>query len=181
VVRLVAALAAIVLAAAGCGQDGDRKPSSADPTDAATPSVATDPPDAGEILAVFDGYRRALRAANESGTDSPTEELRKYLADPLLTEAVAQLHRNRLRGVYYAGNSVAIEPRVTEVRAEANPPSASLVTCIDNTDYRLVYRSNNSPVAELSGNRRLMASYTATNVAGHGWRISDSASLDQPC
>ncbi|WP_203927911.1 hypothetical protein [Virgisporangium ochraceum] len=94
---------------------------------------------------------------------------------------MAQLHRNRLRGVYYAGNSVALDPRVTEVRPDAQPPTAALVTCVDNSDYRLVYRSNNSPVATPSGNRRVVASYTATYVDGQGWRISDSTSLDQPC
>jgi hypothetical protein len=145
------------------------------------PSATIDPPVTAEILAVFEGYRRALRAANESGTDSPGEELRKYLTDPILTEVAAQLHRNLLRGVYYAGSSTALDPRVTEVRPDAQPPTAELVTCVDNTDYRLVHRSNNSPVATPSGNRRMLASYTATYVDGHGWRISDSTTLDQPC
>jgi hypothetical protein len=181
VIGVATALLAIAMAATGCGESNDQGPRGADPTNPATSSTATEPPEAAEILAAFEGYRRALRAANESGTDAPTEELRKYLTDPLLSEVVAQLHRNRLRGVYYAGSSVAVDPRVTEVRSEAKPKTAALVTCVDNSDYRLVYRSNNSPVPVPSGNRRTMASYTASYVDGQGWRISDSTSLDQPC
>jgi hypothetical protein len=181
VIGVAAALLAIALATTGCGEGKDQGPRGADPTGPATSATATEPPEAAEILAAFDGYRRALRAANESGTESPTEELRKYLTDPLLSEAVAQLHRNRLRGVYYAGSSVAVDPRVTEVRPDAKPKTAALVTCVDNSDYRLIYRSNNSPVPVPSGNRRMMASYAASYVDGQGWRISDSTSLDQPC
>jgi hypothetical protein len=181
VVAGVTALMVVTMAAAGCGHGRSQDPQGIETHTGVASSASTEAPAAAEILTTFESYRQALRAANESGTDSPTEELRKYLSDPLLTEAVAQLHRNRLRGVYYAGASVAVDPRVTEVRSDTQPPIAALVTCVDNSDYRLVYRSNNSPVPVPSGNRRMMASYTATYVEGQGWRISDSTSLDQPC
>jgi hypothetical protein len=179
--RLFATGTVLALVLTGCGKNSAPEPATTESASRTSESSTMDPQDVEEILAVFDGYRTALRTANESGTDSPTEELRKYLADPLLTEAVAQLHRNRLRGVYYAGASVASDSKVTDLQADGQPPTATILTCVDNSSYRLVYRSNGSPVPVPSGNRRSRASYTATYIGGQGWRISDSTSLDQPC
>ncbi len=151
-------------------------PATPRPSPSATPSV--DPTRAAattDILAAFNGYRTAESQANTSGTATPTQELQKYLGDPLLTQVVAGLQQNRTKGVYYTGN-VTTDPKVTDVRLGDQPPSGTIRSCEDYANYRLVYRSNNSPVPVPPANRRFMVTYTATLVTGQGWRITNASS-----
>ncbi|WP_203993977.1 hypothetical protein [Virgisporangium aurantiacum] len=166
----------VLIAAVGCGRDVDSEKQPSGMTASAEASTT-----AREILAALYGYKEALRIANESGTETPSKDLSAYLVDPLLSEIAAMIHSNRQKGVYYAGTSVPVDPKVTDLRADAEPPTAVVRACTDNTNYRLVYRRNNSPVPAPSYELRILASYEAVYVAGQGWRICKATNSGEPC
>jgi hypothetical protein len=151
----------------------------------AAPSVVETSPDPlaetrTEIIAAFDGYLRVTAEANHRG-DPYYDGLGLYI-DAVYGLKIAQgiIERNDA-GTYYAGELTA-EATVEAVDLAAEPATATISACMDATDYRLVYRVDDSPVPGLETLTRYPAEATAMLSAGGRWLIvSTTARLEETC
>ncbi|MFB9234879.1 hypothetical protein ACFFWC_04920 [Plantactinospora siamensis] len=180
-------MSAAVLAAAlaggtvACGSsDG---PAAMSDTAAHAASPAADDPHAADAkraaLAAYAGYLSASRRAEQRG-DPTSPELRRYLADPLLTQVRVMVREVHAHGATRIG-TMRSNPEVTTVSLADDPATVVIQDCLDATGYRLVYRRNSAPVPGSTGGRHLVTA-TATRYPDGRWLISDGAAYqDQPC
>jgi hypothetical protein len=132
------------------------------------------------ILAAYDGYIRASVEANRRG-DPSYGGLELYTGDLLRAQVAQGIITHNENGRYYAGE-LKSEATVDSVDLDADPPTATISACMDATDYRLVYRENDSPVPGASAGRRYMAEATATMSTDGRWLIIAAvARTEQPC
>lgn len=179
--RASTALVALILAggAAACSAS-DNAPNSA----AAAPApAATDDAEAAKAskaaLVAYKGYLAASRKASLS-PDPQHPDLKKYLADPLLTRVRDAVRDLQVNGAARTGNVVS-DPRVTTVDLAAEPPTVSIQDCIDSTGYKMVNAKSKKPVSGALGGR-YVATATATRYPDGRWLISDGLTHeDQPC
>lgn len=130
-------------------------------------------------LAAYAGYVEASRTAEQSG-DPLDPQLRRYLADPLLTRVRVAIRATRDHGATRTGRLVS-DPTVTAVNLDTVPATVSIQDCLDASGYRLVYRKDGSRVPG-SANGRYVATATATRFPDGRWLINaGSAHGDQPC
>jgi hypothetical protein len=146
---------AVALGLAGCSAEPDAGFEWPDhPTSSPTPTL--DPGEAAavaEILATFDGFRRAEVAvqADPEPAYLAQERLADYLADPLLGLALFEVEAMHRRGVVRAGEPTW-HPTVTELRLDRSPPTATVRDCLDATGWRLADRDSGGPTtAESEG------------------------------
>ncbi|GAB3818851.1 hypothetical protein [Micromonospora zhanjiangensis] len=130
-------------------------------------------------LDAYAGYLAASREAERSA-DPLHPELKKYLADPLLTRVRLAIRDAKEHGAMRTG-TLRSDPTVTEVNLDAVPPTVAIQDCLDATGYRLVYRKTKAVVPG-SENGRFLATATATRYPDGRWLISAGAAHpDQPC
>jgi hypothetical protein len=130
-------------------------------------------------LAAYAGYLAATREA-ERAANPHHPELRKYLADPLLTRVGLAIRDAKEHGAMRTGTLIS-DPTVTGVSLDTVPATVSIQDCVDATGYRLVYVKNKAVVPG-SASGRYLATATATRYAGGKWLISaGDAHRDQPC
>ncbi|GIG88810.1 hypothetical protein [Plantactinospora endophytica] len=170
---------ALVFGGTGCGN----RPGSAAPRDSdAAPAASPDTRGAEaekSALAAYAGYLTAVRKAEQSG-DPLDPQLRKYLADPLLTRVRLTIRDAKEHGAMRTGKLVS-NPSVTAVDLDSDPATVSIQDCIDATGYRLVYKKDKKVVPGSAGSRHL-ATATATRYPDGRWLINVGASHeDQPC
>ncbi|MBX6749191.1 MAG: hypothetical protein IRY85_05870 [Micromonosporaceae bacterium] len=133
-----------------------------------------------EILAAFDGYLRAATEANRRG-DPYYDGLELYTDGVLRLQITQSIISRNEDGSYYIGE-LKSEATVESIDLDAEPPTATISACIDATDYRLVYREDNSPVPGAGPWRRYMAEAIATmNTDGRWLIVANAAQMDQPC
>jgi len=173
----------LTMAMIGLGGCGDRSesavPSGGTGAEAAASADARSAEAEKSALAAYAGYLAASRKAELAG-DPLEPELRKYLADPLLTRVRLTIRDAKEHGAMRTGKLVS-NPSVTVVDLDAVPATVSIQDCIDATGYRLVYRKNRAVVPGSAGGRYL-ATATATRYANGRWLISAGAvHEDQPC
>jgi hypothetical protein len=151
----VLAGATLALGPAGCsaGPDaGFEWPD--DPTSSPTATLdAGEAAAVAEILATFDGFRRAEVAvqADPGPAYLAQERLSGYLADPLLGLALFEVEAMHRRGVVRAGQP-SWHPRVTGLRLDGSPPTATVRDCLDATGWQLADRDSGGPTtAESEG------------------------------
>jgi hypothetical protein len=130
-------------------------------------------------LAAYAGYLRASRKAELAG-DPLDPELRKYLADPLLTRVRLTIRDAKEHGAMRTGKLVS-NPTVTGVDLDAVPATVSIQDCIDATGYRLIYKKDRKVVPGSAGGRYL-ATATASRYPDGRWLVNAGAvHEDQPC
>lgn len=130
-------------------------------------------------LAAYAGYLDASRKAELAG-DPLDPELRKYLADPLLTRVRLTIRDAKEHGAMRTGKLVS-NPTVTGVDLDTVPATVSIQDCIDATGYRLIYKKGKKAVPGSAGGRYL-ATATATRYPDGRWLINAGAvHEDQPC
>jgi hypothetical protein len=181
--RYSAVLVAIVSVAlgAGCAKDeGPAAPASLDGAPAATPDAAPETDAASKAaLAAYAGYLDASREAEKSANHLHPA-LKKYLADPLLTQVRLAIRDAKEHGAMRTGTLIS-DPQVTDVRLDAVPATVSIQDCLDGTGYRLVYTKDKSVVPG-STSGRYLATATAMRYPDGRWLISTgTAHRDQPC
>lgn len=170
-------LLAVALVGVGCG-GGPDAPASAPAQTPASPDADTAEAERA-ALAAYAGYLAASRKAELAG-DPHDPELRKYLADPLLTRVRLAIRDMEEHGAVRTGKIIS-DPTITAVDLAAVPPTVSIQDCIDTTKYRLIYRKDRSVVPGSAGGRYL-ATATATRYPDGRWLISASGvHKDQPC
>jgi hypothetical protein len=181
--RFSAVLIAIVAVAmgTGCAKDqGPGVPASLDGVPNATADARPETAAASKAaLVAYAGYLDASREAEESANPLHPA-LKKYLADPLLTQVRLAIRDAKEHGAMRTGTLIS-DPRVTDVRLDTVPATASIQDCLDGTGYRLVYTKDKSVVPG-STSGRYLATATATRYPDGRWLISaGSAHPDQPC
>ncbi|WP_422774559.1 hypothetical protein ACN28C_06800 [Plantactinospora sp. WMMC1484] len=169
----------LLLGGTACGN----RPGSAAPRPVDAAPAASADAEAAEAeeaaLAAYAGYLAAVRKAEQAG-DPLDPQLRKYLADPLLTRVRITIRDAKERGAMRTGKLVS-SPTVTAVDLSSDPATVSIQDCIDATGYRLVYRKDRKVVPGSSSGRHL-ATATATRYPDGRWLINAGAShQDQPC
>lgn len=130
-------------------------------------------------LAAYAGYLAASREAERSA-DPLHPELRKFLADPLLTRVRLAIRDAKEHGAMRTGTLIS-DPTVTGVSLDTVPATVTIQDCLDTTGYRLVYtRTRKTVPGSTSG--RYVATATATRYRDGQWLISaSSVHRDQPC
>ncbi|MPZ26769.1 MAG: hypothetical protein GEV12_10000 [Micromonosporaceae bacterium] len=127
-----------------------------DPTSAAAPTSTLDPAETAaveEILAAFDGFRRAEVAvqADPAPAYLAQEQLGDYLADPLLGLILFDVETMHTRGVVREGEPTW-QPAVTDLWLHRSPPAATVRDCLDASGWQLADRDGGGPTtAESEG------------------------------
>nr|MDT0661202.1 hypothetical protein [Micromonospora sp. DSM 115978] len=174
------AIAALACPLTACAAD-DPTPSP-QPTADAAPARASEAEEAAAsdaALAAYAGYLAALQKAEQAGNPQHSD-LKKYLADPLLTRVRLAIRDAKENGAMRTGSLIS-DPTVTSVTLDTVPATVSIQDCVDSTRYRLVYRKNKSPVPDTARGRYL-ATATANRFPDGRWLINASAAHeDQPC
>ncbi|BCJ65264.1 hypothetical protein [Polymorphospora rubra] len=178
-VGLIAVVAIVALTSCAPGNESGDTSESGNRA-AAAPSTDPRKEEASEsALAAYAGYLAASRAA-ESVPDYQHPDLRKYLADPLLTRVRLAIRDVKDHGAMRTGSLVS-DPTVTFVDLDAVPATVSIQDCLDGTDYKLVYAKTRKEVPGTASGR-YVATATATLYPDGRWLISAGAShADQPC
>jgi hypothetical protein len=146
--------------------------------------AATDDPAAAEAasaaLAAYTGYLAAAEEA-EHEADPHHPDLKKYLADPLLTRVRLSIRDAKEHGAVRTGSLIS-DPTVTEVNLESVPATVVIQDCLDATNYRMVYADDTDKVYPGTEVGRYLATATATRYDDGRWLISSGAAhRDQPC
>jgi hypothetical protein len=137
-------------------------------------------PEREQVLEAFRGYvRTSGEAANQGDPDYPG--LLEYAEGVVVVQVRAAIRRHAENGRIYSGREEVVSAEVTDLNMDATPPTASVVACIDASEYRLVYEEDGSPVPV----DRQVGRYVSTatlSFAGDRWLVSeDEAAWDAPC
>jgi hypothetical protein len=147
--------------------------------DAVAASPSTDP-DRIAVLAAYDGYVRASVEANRRG-EPRYAGLELYAGELLRAQIANGISQHIAAGNYYQGE-LKSEATVASIDLQSNPPVATISACMDATNYRLVNRTDNSPVPGASAGRRYMATASAAMNTNGRWLITGTAAhTDQSC
>jgi hypothetical protein len=171
-----------IAAVAGCDSDGQRPNTVVSRTISSAPATTTDADvtRAGETaLAAYRRYLAATaKASNSANPDEP--DLRKYLADPLLSQVIYGVHQLKAKGAIQTGNTTS-SPEVTSVNLRGTPPTVAIQDCIDKSDYRLMYKADHQPIP-VTGLDRYRATATVTRYDDGRWLVNAAtAHRDQSC
>jgi hypothetical protein len=181
---VVAVAVAAALLVAGCS--GSNKPPVSTPSSVApvspTPSVDASVAAATEAaVAAYSGYFHAYAAAAaKANPDDPN--LATYIGGGLLLLSQHNLRNLKDHGAVELGD---VKTAVTgsSVNLGASPPTVTVQACVDYTDYRLVYRSNQSPVPNSALKLKRYTTTATVNLFADGrWRVAaDTPHRDTPC
>ncbi|MFB6391762.1 hypothetical protein [Polymorphospora lycopeni] len=178
-VGLTAVVAVFTLASCGSAGESADTPETRGDTGAAPTTDPRKEQAAESALTAYAGYLAASKAA-ESVPDYQHPDLRKYLADPLLTRVRLAIRDVKDNGAMRTGSLVS-DPTVTFVDLDAVPPTVSIQDCLDGTGYKLVYAKNRKEVPG-TASARYVATATANLYPDGRWLISTGAAHpDQPC
>lgn len=149
-----------------------------------TAPAATDDPAAAQAadaaLAAYAGYLAVAEDA-EHEADPHHPDLKKYLADPLLTQVRLGIREAKERGAMRTGSLIS-DPTVTEVNLDSVPVTVVIQDCLDAKNYRMVYADDTDKVVPGTKVGRYLATATATRYDDGRWLISSGvAHPDQPC
>jgi hypothetical protein len=172
----------LVATLGGCGS-GDDSPHNSEAAKAANPETTVDAETAKAIdsaLAAYSGYLDDARKA-ESIPDPYHPDLKKHLADPLLTRVRLSISVVKQNGAMRTGTLVS-DPRVTTVSLDTVPATVTIQDCLDASGYKMVYADNRAKEVPGHAGGRYVATATATRYPDGRWLINTGAAhKDQPC
>ncbi|MEV8515879.1 hypothetical protein [Dactylosporangium sp. NPDC051484] len=120
-----------------------------------------------EGLAVYRGMWGAfVEAAKTSDPDAP--DLRRYASDNALKLIVSSLYTNRDQGKVSKGPLV-LDPKVTELRPPNEPSEATILDCVDSTNW-LEYKASGELWDDKPGSKHRTTA-TVKRVDGV-WKVS---------
>lgn len=169
----VALLAATALLA-GCSSSDDTKTaSSASPSSTASASPSPDPSQEAKdaILAVYQGMWKETAKIYGSGSFKGTE-LTKYAGDKALAKV-------RVAAIYYQDNDLVVKgepklsPKVTALSLGTDPKTATVVDCVDSTNF-VPENKKTGKKSELEGDNRRHTQTSKVQWTGKQWLIIDS-------
>ena len=182
---VVAVMVAATFAVAACtGKDAIPASTSTTRAGSASPTPSVDPGVAAATqaaVAAYNGYFTAYAAA--AATANPDDpNLATYIGGPLLSLSRHNLRTLKDHGAVELGN---VKTTVTSSTANltASPPAVTVQACVDYTDYRLVYQSNQSPVPNSALKIKRYTTTATVNLFADGrWLVAaDAPHRDTPC
>jgi hypothetical protein len=165
------------------GDDGDDLPPPASPGQEAGEPSSTLDPEHRQILDVYNGAVQTMVAAQQAG-DPDYPELTRYFIErtPALINLQGSITRNGDRGVYYAGDLAVVTAEVTTIDQDADPPTATIESCVDYANYQLVYREDDSPVPDTEPLGRHPETWQAIRGTDDRWYIATGTTdWDETC
>jgi hypothetical protein len=133
------------------------------------------------VLTAYDGYVRAAVEANRRG-DPSYDGLDLYTGGVLRLQVAEGITQHNEGGRYYSGELKSEAATVDSIDLNADPATATISACMDDTEYVLVYRADDSPVPGMSAGGRYKAEATATKNTDGRWLITAAvAHWDQAC
>ena len=152
-------------------------PGSAAPTPSVEPSVASAEQQA---RAAYAGYIQTWAIASQQA-DPDNPDLARYVADPLLSLTRHNIRRLKDIGAVQIGTQKATVVNV-QVDLAAKPPTVTITSCLDYSDLRLVYKSNQSPVPNSSGGDPKVPSVATVWLYLTGqWLVNNSKQGSHTC
>ncbi|MET8353783.1 MULTISPECIES: hypothetical protein [unclassified Micromonospora] len=145
--RVRAATAVLAVAGAGCSSFTEA-PTSTPSATAAAPSSTEDAEAAearADALAAYNSYREAQLAAMAT-SDVSGGDLRRYTADPLLTQIRLTLQQHQQQGLINAGTP-SWSPQATQVNVSSRPFTVQIEDCFDHGNWRVVRKSTGEAVS----------------------------------
>jgi predicted small lipoprotein YifL len=184
--RLVVVLTLVALLTiplTGCRDNGPGDlPPPPSPAGTAAPESTVDP----VRQAVLDTYRgsvQAMMAAQQAG-DPDYPDLTRYFIErgSAFNSVRSGIQRHGARGTYYRGELMVVTAEVTEVDQDAEPPEATIESCLDDTNYQLVHRGDGSVVPEAEPGGRYRVTSTALLGNDDRWYIvASTAHWEESC
>lgn len=172
----------VTISLSGCGANKPRTepssplPSALSPSDDPTTAVAV------RILAVYNGYLVAYRAAVAAPDPNETTELRRYIGDPLLSQVGDTLQLLVNNNLVVQGGPKT-NPRITELRVGATPPVATIEDCYDISEQHVLDKATGARKDPPNLALRYQVTYQAKFFDQTiGWLIvQGDAHRDRPC
>lgn len=167
----IAVLTAAALLA-GCGSSDDPK-TEASPSPSKTASPSPDPTQEAkdQVLAVYRGMWKETAKIYSSGSFKNTE-LPKYAGDKALAKV-------RVAAIYYQDNNLVVKgepglsPKVTVLSLDTDPKTATIVDCVDSTNF-VPENKKTGKKSELDGDNRRHTQTSKASWTGKRWMIVDS-------
>ncbi|MEV0396522.1 hypothetical protein [Polymorphospora rubra] len=158
----------VALIGTGCSRDEPAAPSTM-----SSASVSSTPglgPDAVAEEGVLAAYRGMWDAFVEAGkvSDPDAAGLRRYASDQALRLVVSSLYTNREQGKVAQG-AVVLSPEVIEITPPGAPTEATVLDCVDSTNWLEYKASGGLWDDEPGGRHRTTATVKATDGV---WRVS---------
>jgi hypothetical protein len=182
VAATVAFLALAVCSAAACTRNtpGTPPPTSA-PSKSPTPSVDPSVADAEQqARAAYAGYIQTWALASQAA-DPDNPDLARYIADPLLSLTRHNIRTLKDIGAVQVGAQTATVQRV-EVDLAAKPPIVTIYSCLDYTNRKLVYKSNQSEVPDSGPGTPKVAAVSKVSLYTSGqWLVNEVKQGSHPC
>ncbi|WP_281901520.1 hypothetical protein [Phytohabitans aurantiacus] len=141
---------ASVLVACGDDEEPGSLPTSPAPA-SSTPAPTVEPSLAAaqqQALAAYEGYIQTYALASQAA-DPDDPNLARYVADPLLGQSRRNIRKLKDIGAVQLGAQKASVVR-SEANLSAKPPAVTIFSCLDFSDMKVVYRSNQSPIPGFS-------------------------------
>jgi len=176
-------LALAMAISAACTTKGSSSPRPSSTQTSTTPMATADPSvtDAEQqARAAYTGYIQTWALASQTA-DPDNPDLARYAADPLLS-----LTRHNIRTLRGNGQVQVGAQKATVLSAKvdlaASPPTVTINACLDYSELKLVYKSNQSPVtgSEIK-NPRVSAVVTVAKYTTGQWLVNESKQGRDPC
>ena len=183
------AVAAALLAVAGCSSDTPGSNDSPSPTVSASPSsptaspsptaLAIDPAVESEVLAAYRGYWKTRVAAHADPSEGIPTNLSEYAVDKAAADLASSVMLFDEQGMELRGEPV-LSPTVTEVTS-GDPATASITDCVDSTDWTPVFTATGKSALPPGQPMRVVVESTASTYDGR-WVIRTSTAFrDRKC
>ncbi|MGA5442465.1 hypothetical protein ACPCKW_23510 [Streptomyces griseoincarnatus] len=168
----VALLTATALLA-GCGSSDDTKTEASPSPSTTSGSPSPDPTQEAkdQVLAVYQGMWKETAKIYNTGSFKGTE-LTKYAGDKALAKV-------RVAAIYYQDNNLVVKgepklsPKVTALSLGTDPKTATIVDCVDSTNF-VPENKNTGKKSELDGDNRRHTQTSKAQWTGKAWLIIDS-------
>jgi len=151
--RTAAGVLALVVAFAIAGCTSEDTPPVATPSQTARPTAQASKADPGaaaeqQAVAAYNGYIQTYALASQAA-DPDDLNLARYVADPLLSQTRRNIRKLKDIGAVQVGAQKASVVR-SEVDLSAKPPTITIYSCLDFSEMKVVYKSNQSPIPGFS-------------------------------
>ncbi len=163
----LAAIAALLVAASGGCDHRDRSPTASPrPSGSPSPSPSVNGSERDAVAAYRGMWNAFVEAGKTADPDAPA--IRTYASDDALKLIVGALATDRHQGKIIKGD-LRIDPHVTELRPPDTPTEATVLDCVDSTNWLEYKTSGELWDNEPGGKHRTTA--TVSNTGGT-WKVS---------
>jgi hypothetical protein len=154
-------------------------PTSSSQALASDPSESVGTAEADEVLAA---YRRLQEVVNRAyaNPEGSYPDLEEYAYGGALADIHQTLFYYRERGIRFTGEP-SMSPRVTFIDLDANPPTATIIDCFDDSEWIPVDKETGESVAAPGQNHRYVVTATAQQIRDRWYVVSGAPDRSETC